>query len=60
MSEKVQLKEKISAVDHNIRELWDAMDDDNKKALKNEYFILNRYVSNVKGKSLEVQEHFVF
>ena len=60
MSEKVQLKEKISAVDHNIRELWDAMDDDNKKALKNEYFILNRYVSNVKGKSREVQEHFVF
>ena len=59
MSEKVELKEKILAVDQNIRELWDAMDDDNRKALKNEFYILNRYISNVKGQPREIQEHFV-
>lgn len=58
MSEKVELKEKLQAVDQNIRELWDAMDADNQKALKNEFFILNRYISNVQG-GRELQEHFV-
>lgn len=57
--EKVELKEKIQAVDQNIRELWDAMDEDNRKALKNEFYILNRYISNVKGQKREIQEHFV-
>lgn len=59
MSEKVELKEKLQAVDQNIRELWDAMDADQQKALKNEFFILNRYISNVQGQKREIQEHFV-
>lgn len=59
MSDKIELKEKLSAVDQNVRELWDAMDDEQRKALKSEFFILNRYVSNVKGQSREIQEHFV-
>lgn len=59
MFEKVELKEKIQAVDQNVRELWDAMDEVNQKLLKSEFFILNRYISNVKGQSREVQEHFV-
>ncbi len=59
MSEKVELKEKIAAVDQNIRELWDAMDADNQKLLKSEFFILNRYISNVQGQSRDIQEHFV-
>jgi len=59
MSEKVELKEKLQAVDENIRELWDAMDADNQKALKNEFFILNRYISSAKTGNREVQEHFV-
>jgi len=59
MSEKIELKEKITAVDQNIRELWDAMDPDQQKHLKSELFILNRYISNVAGQSREIQEHFV-
>jgi len=59
MSEKVELKEKILAVDQNVRELWDAMDEDQRKALKKEYFILNRYISSAKASKREVQEHFV-
>ena len=56
---KVELKEKLAAVDLGARELWDELDDVNKKALKSEFFILNRYISTVKGQSRETQEHFV-
>lgn len=59
MSEKIELKEKIQAVDQNIRELWDAMDADQQKSLKSEFFILNRYISSAKGEKREIQEHFV-
>jgi hypothetical protein len=59
MSEKVELKEKIAAVDENIRELWDAMDADQQKSLKSEFFILNRYISNARSTNKEVQQHFV-
>lgn len=59
MGEKVELKEKIAAVDQNIRELWDAMDSDQQKSLKSELFILNRYISNVKDQPRPIQEHFV-
>ena len=59
MSEKIELKEKLSAVDQNIRELWDAMDIDQQKSLKSEFFILNRYVSSAAGQKRDIQEHFV-
>ncbi len=59
MSEKIELKEKLAAVDMNFRTLWDEMDAEQRKALKNEYFILNRYISNVQSSKQEVQEHFV-
>ncbi len=59
MSEKVELKEKLQAVDQNIRELWDAMEPDQQKALKSEFFILNRYISNVQSNDTRLQKHFV-
>jgi hypothetical protein len=59
VSDKIELKEKLSAVDQNVREFWDAMDADQQKSLKSEYFILNRYVSSVQGQKQEIQEHFV-
>ena len=59
MSEKVELKEKILAVDQNIRELWDAMDAEQQKSLKSEFFILNRYISSAKTSDRDVQRHFV-
>ena len=59
MSEKIELKEKLAAVDQNVRELWDAMDAEQQKALKNEFFILNRYVSSGGTTDREIQEHFV-
>ena len=59
MSDRIELKEKIAFVDMNLRSAWDEMTDDQRKSLKNEFFILNRYISNVQGQSREVQEHFV-
>lgn len=59
MSEKIELKEKILAVDLGAKNLWDDMDDEQKKSLKNELWILNRYISNVKTSNREQQEHFV-
>lgn len=56
---KIELKEKLAAVDLNAKELWDEIDEDQRKALKQELYILNRYISNVKGQSREKQEHFV-
>jgi hypothetical protein len=59
MSDKIELKEKLAAIDLGARSFWDDIDDAQRKALKSEFFILNRYVSNVKGQSREQQEHFV-
>ncbi len=56
---KIELKEKLAAVDLGAKDLWDDMDDDQRKALKQEFFILNRYISNVKGQNRDKQEHFV-
>jgi hypothetical protein len=59
VSEKIELKEKLTAVDQNVRELWDAMDADQQKSLKSEFFILNRYVSSAANQKRDIQEHFV-
>lgn len=59
MNTKIELKEKLAAVDLNAKSLWADMDEPNQKALKNELFILNRYISSVRGQTRETQEHFV-
>lgn len=59
MSDKIELKEKLAAVDLGAKDLWDDLTSEQKKSLKQELFILNRYISNVKGQNREMQEHFV-
>ena len=59
MTEKIALKEKILAVDLGAKNLWDDIDDDQRKALKSELWILNRYISNAKTSNREHAEHFV-
>lgn len=59
MSEKIELKEKLAAVDLNVKSLWDDINDDQRKSLKSEFFILNRYISNVKTTSRDIQEHYL-
>jgi hypothetical protein len=59
MSDKIELKEKLAFVDMNLRSAWDEMTADQQKSLKSEFYILNRYISSVKGQKREIQEHFV-
>lgn len=59
MDDKVDLKEILAAVDMNANSLWDELSDNQKKNLHKDFFILNRYVSNVSDKNKEIQEYFV-
>lgn len=59
MTEKIELKEKLAAVDLCCKSLYDEIDDVQKKHLKSEFYILNRYISNVKSGTREEKEHFV-
>ena len=59
MSDKIELKEKLAFVDMGLKDAWDEMTPDQQKALKNEFFILNRYISNVQGQKTDIQAHFV-
>ena len=59
MSEKLELKEKLAAIDLNSKSLWDDVDDDQRKTIKNEFFILNRYISSAKTNKREIKEHFI-
>ena len=56
---KIPLKEIIVAVDLDSKSLWNELDDDQRKALKSELWLLNRYISNVKTSNREHAEHFV-
>jgi hypothetical protein len=59
MSEKLELKEKLAAIDVGARDLWDEVSDEERKRIKGEFFIINRYISNVKTGNRDIQEHFV-
>jgi hypothetical protein len=52
-------KEIIPAVDLGMKDLWDAATEEGRKEIKGDFWSLNRYISNVKTNSREVQEHFV-
>lgn len=59
MSDKIELKEKLAFVDMGLKAAWDEMTPEQQKSLKGEFFILNRYISNVQGQKSEIQQHFV-
>lgn len=59
MAQKLAIKEVMAAVDSGYIGLWDELDDEQRKALKSEFFIMNRYISNVKTNSVELQQHYL-
>lgn len=74
MNDKLELSEILQAVDSNVKELWDALDETQQKDFKKNFYTLTRYVSNVapplkkwpkyvqskyKTPTREEQEHFV-
>lgn len=52
-------KDMIPAVDMGIKELWDAATEEGRKEIKGDLFNLNRYISSVKSKNRELQEHYL-
>jgi len=54
---KLELKEVLSAIDQGGKDIWDLLDDEQKKGIG--FFTLNRFISSVKTKNRQVQEHFV-
>lgn len=52
-------KDMIPAVDMGLRELWDAATEEGRKEIKGDLFNLNRYISSVKTRDKELQEHYL-
>lgn len=52
-------KDIIPSVDENLKVLWDAAGPDGQKEIKNDLWILNRFISTVRSKDPNTQEHFV-
>jgi len=62
MANKRQLdlfKEVIPAIDQGGKDLWDLFTDEQKKEIKNDFFVLNRYISSAKTNNRDTQEYFV-
>lgn len=49
----------IPAIDQGGFDIWDLLDDEQKKSAKGDFWNFNRYISNVKSNDRELQEHFV-
>jgi hypothetical protein len=55
--EKLEVKEILSWIDNNCKEIWDELEDEHKKQIS--FWLLNRYVSSVSG-NRDKQELAVF
>lgn len=58
MSRKIALAEVLAAVDLDGKEVWDDLDDEQKKRDIN-FYTLNRYLSNVQGSREKQEAHVV-
>ena len=57
MSDKLELKDILGALDCGAKEVWDELTPEQRKSVA--FFLLNRYMSSVKTTNTELQEHFV-
>ena len=57
MTEKLKLNDILGAVDLGAINVWDDLSDEQKKSVS--FFLLNRYVSNVKTSNRDLAEHYV-
>jgi hypothetical protein len=49
----------IPAIDTNLKELWDAVDENGQKEIKNDLWILNRWISSAQSNNTELQKECV-
>ena len=57
MTEKLQIKEILSWIDNDEKDIWNHLEDEHKKQIS--FWLLNRYVASVSG-SREKQELAIF
>jgi len=57
MSKKLELKEILAAIDLGAIDAWDEFTDEERKSVA--FFLLNRYVSNVRSNNKDIVEHYV-
>jgi hypothetical protein len=57
MTDKLKLNDILGAVDLGAISVWDEFTDEQKKSVS--FFLLNRYVSNVKTSNRDLAEHYV-
>lgn len=57
MSNKLELKDILGALDLGAKEVWDEFTDEQKKSVA--FFLLNRYMSAVRSTNRDVLEHHV-
>lgn len=57
MTAKLELKTILAAIDLGSKESWDEFSDEEKKSVA--FFLLNRYVSNVKTSNRDLAEHYL-
>jgi hypothetical protein len=58
--EEINLKEILALIDLNSKSAWrDELNEEQKKIIKKDFFILNRWMSSVNSYKREEQEHFV-
>jgi len=59
MSKLDLFKDIIPAVDSGIKDLWDALEEDQQKELKKLLFVLGRWISSPVSSDPDVQAHYI-
>lgn len=59
MEDKIDLTEIMALIDNNAKSAWDDFTEEQKKIVKKDFFILNRWISCVQGNNRELSEHYV-
>jgi hypothetical protein len=59
MDDKLELTEILALIDTKSYAAWDELSEFQQKHLKQQFYVLNRFISSVKTNDIELQEHFV-
>lgn len=57
--DKLELREVLALIDTRSGSVWDELSEEQKKFVKRDLFILNRYVSSVKSQEYALQKRFI-
>jgi hypothetical protein len=59
MEDKLSIFEVMKLIDQDSKWLWSEVSEEQQKAIKNDLYILNRWISSVNSNNREIVEHFV-